>query len=190
MSESKLCARCEEEKPITEFNKSSVNKSGLVSNCKSCQKILRHEYYLENKTKELATNKKYKQTYLASPQSKEKTKIRMRNWTRQWRKKPHNQIASNLRIRLNNVLKSVAKASTTKDLTGCSFEELTKYLESQFQSGMTWENYGIKGWHIDHVRPCASFDLTNPQEQKACFHYANLQPLWARDNLIKGNKVN
>lgn len=54
---------------------------------------------------------------------------------------------------------------------------------------MTWANYGKSGWHIDHIKPCASFDLSDPDQQKACFHYSNLQPLWAFDNLSKGAKL-
>ena len=63
--------------------------------------------------------------------------------------------------------------------------ELKAYLELQFTDGMTWENRG--NWHIDHIRPCASFDLTDPEQQKQCFHYTNLQPLWAADNLAKSD---
>ena len=54
---------------------------------------------------------------------------------------------------------------------------------------MTWKNWGVKGWHLDHIIPCASFDLSLPEEQKKCFHYTNLQPLWAEDNLSKGSKL-
>jgi HNH endonuclease. len=53
---------------------------------------------------------------------------------------------------------------------------------------MSWDNYGRDGWHIDHIRPCASFDLTDPEQQRQCFHYTNLQPLWAADNIRKGAK--
>jgi hypothetical protein len=53
---------------------------------------------------------------------------------------------------------------------------------------MTWENWALDGWHIDHIRPCCSFDLTDPEQQKKCFHYSNLQPLWAEENWSKGGK--
>jgi len=71
------------------------------------------------------------------------------------------------------------------ELIGCSAEELVAHLEAQFTEGMTWENYGE--WHVDHVRPCASFDLTDPAQQRQCFHHTNLQPLWAEENLTKGS---
>ena len=55
---------------------------------------------------------------------------------------------------------------------------------------MTWENHTTHGWHIDHVKPCAVFDLSKPEEQKKCFHYTNLQPLWAKENLSKSGSWN
>jgi len=72
------------------------------------------------------------------------------------------------------------------DLLGCTVEELRAHLEKQFKRGMSWSNYGR--WHIDHIRPCASFDLTDPEQQRICFHYSNLQPLWAEENMRKGAK--
>lgn len=79
------------------------------------------------------------------------------------------------------------KKGKTMELTGCSKQELLDYLESKFSEGMTWENYGK--WHIDHIRPCVSFNLEDSEEQKKCFHWTNLQPLWAVDNIRKGGKV-
>lgn len=78
------------------------------------------------------------------------------------------------------------KKGKTMELTGCSKYELLEHLGSQFTESMTWENYGQ--WHIDHIRPCASFDLTDLEQQKICFHWTNLQPLWATDNIKKGSK--
>jgi hypothetical protein len=75
-------------------------------------------------------------------------------------------------------------------LTDCTMQFLRQYLESKFKSGMTWKNHGVYGWHIDHIIPISSFDLTKEEDQRKCFHYTNLQPLWAEDNMKKGNKLN
>lgn len=71
---------------------------------------------------------------------------------------------------------------------GCSMDFFAQYFESLFKIDMTWHNFGQHGWHIDHIRPLASFDLTDPAQVKQACHYTNLQPLWARDNLSKGAK--
>jgi hypothetical protein len=83
-------------------------------------------------------------------------------------------------------LKGRFKSKRTIELLGCSIEEVWNHLESKFKSGMTKENHGL--WHIDHIKPCASFDLTDPEQQAICFHYTNLQPLWAVDNRRKGSR--
>jgi len=62
-------------------------------------------------------------------------------------------------------------------------------MQSLFKEGMHWSNNTMHGWHIDHIKPISSFDLTNPEQLKKCCHYSNLQPLWAIDNLIKSNKL-
>ncbi len=72
---------------------------------------------------------------------------------------------------------------------GCSTKELKVHLESQFQEGMTWDNWSLKGWHIDHIKSLASFDLINKEELLKACNYTNLQPLWAFDNLSKGNRI-
>jgi len=86
-----------------------------------------------------------------------------------------------IRSRIYNVLKRHSKLYSIFLLLGCSLKTLKQHLENQFKPGMTWENHGK--WHIDHIRPCASFDLSKPEEQKKCFHYTNLRPLWAEENL-------
>ena len=98
------------------------------------------------------------------------------------------RLMRNLRTRLCGAFRAqgVRKTTSTMKLCGCSLEKLKQHLESQFTEGMTWDNKG--DWHVDHIKPCASFDLTDPEEQKKCFHYTNLQPLWALDNMRKGAK--
>ena len=106
------------------------------------------------------------------------------------RKNPTFKVRTNLARRINLAVRGFAKkAATTLNLVGCLQDELCAHLESKFLPGMTWENYGPRGWHIDHIRPCASFNLLDPEQQRACFHYTNLQPLWSVDNHKKGAKI-
>lgn len=95
------------------------------------------------------------------------------------------KITCNLRARLYGALKGYSKSESTMKLVGCSIEKLKRHLAFQFTKGMSLANYGKKGWVIDHIRPCAKFDLSKPSEQCKCFSYKNLQPLWAADNLRK-----
>lgn len=101
------------------------------------------------------------------------------------------RIKSRLRDRLRDALKSqsIKKQYHTIDLLGCSIIELKALIENKFKDGMTWSNYGKNGWHIDHIKPCCSFNLLKKEEQEKCFHYTNLQPLWQRENLQKSGKV-
>lgn len=90
------------------------------------------------------------------------------------------------RVRIYDALKGIRKAARTETLLGCSYEFFRGYIEGKFNNGMSWENIGQ--WHIDHIRPLASFDLSDPEQQKLAFHYTNQQPLWAIDNIKKGAK--
>lgn len=101
--------------------------------------------------------------------------------------KMHERIAGNMRRRINHAMKPNYKSSRTEEMIGIKVKELITYLENKFRDGMSWDNYGK--WHIDHIRPLASFDLTKIPEQKKAFHYTNLQPLWAKENLSKMTKI-
>jgi len=100
---------------------------------------------------------------------------------------PGFKLLTNLRIEIYHALQNNQKSGHTTDLLGCSIEFFKQYLESQFQPGMSWDNQGK--WHIDHIIPCSSFNLLVPDQQRLCFNYHNLQPLWARDNMSKSNKI-
>ncbi|HEX2901442.1 MAG TPA: hypothetical protein VHS96_17135 [Bacteroidia bacterium] len=92
-----------------------------------------------------------------------------------------------LRCRINEALKKgYKKLRSTRESLGCSIPELKAHLENLFQPGMTWENRGQ--WEIDHIRPCASFNLLDPEQQRCCFHFSNLQPLWKADNRRKSDQ--
>jgi len=96
------------------------------------------------------------------------------------------KILKNCRRRLSAAVKNNPKAESTLKLIGCTTVELKIHLANQFTEGMTFENYGE--WQIDHIKPCTLFDFSKPEDQKKCFHFSNLQPLWAADNLKKSNK--
>ena len=105
---------------------------------------------------------------------------------KKWRRIPKNNLIHNQRDRICKLLRGERKYNHTTDLIGCDGKVLKKFVQNQFRLNMTWDNYGE--WHIDHIRPCASFDLTKKEEQYRCFHYTNLQSLWAAENLSKGFK--
>ena len=100
---------------------------------------------------------------------------------------PEGHIVSVMRSRMSMALKRESKSESTIELLGCNMEDFLQYLEKQFDDNMTFENYGDY-WHVDHIKPCASFDLKNEEEQKKCFHYTNLQPMEGKENMSKGSK--
>lgn len=95
----------------------------------------------------------------------------------------------NLRTRLNRALKSNFKIGSCIENLGCSINELKMYLESKFKPGMSWENHTRTGWHIDHIIPLSSFNLSDKEQFKKASHYTNLQPLWYVENIVKRNRI-
>jgi len=134
--------------------------------------------YQENKIKILKKAKSYYQKH-----KNERNKYRKNKF----RSNINFKIRCYLSTRIVLALKGKPKLSTTMKLVGCSIEKLKKHLERRFTKGMNWTNYGK--WHVDHIKPCASFDLSKPSQQRKCFHYTNLQPLWAKENLSKGKNI-
>ena len=132
------------------------------------------EYARENSAKWRAQNLEYSRKYMREYAIRRKTRD------------VQFKLACTLRRRLGNAIKGNFKnGSAVRDL-GCSIGQFKLYIENQFEPGMSWDNYGK--WHLDHVQPLTSFDLTDrPQFSTAC-NWLNYQPLWAIDNLSKGNK--
>lgn len=137
----------------------------------------KQEYDLQNKDKILEYQKQRNQI-------KEIKLLRNKRDSQKYKNNLDFHLKRNLRSRLTKALKNNSKGSKTLNLLGCSIQYLKLYLKSKFAEGMSWDNYGE--WHIDHKKPCARFDLSKPKEQRKCFHYTNLQPLWAIDNIRKG----
>jgi len=93
------------------------------------------------------------------------------------------KLVNSLRRRLRRLVRG-GRRDHMVDLIGCTADELKHHIEKQFEEGMSWEDR--RRWHLDHIVPCSAFDLSDPEQQRACFHYTNLQPRWAVDNLRKG----
>tara|TARA_Y100000389_G_scaffold62718_2_gene58832 strand:- start:11826 stop:13094 length:1269 start_codon:yes stop_codon:yes gene_type:complete len=118
------------------------------------------------------------------PEAKKRINARRRE---RMKTDPQFKLRMNLSSRLGMALKGKLKSASTMALLGCSYTHAKEHLEKQFQPGMTWENHGT--WHIDHMMPCASFDLSCPEQQRRCFHYTNLQPMWGKENMSKSDKI-
>lgn len=160
----KKCCKCKAWTPLTNFNYSKTHWDKLRNDCKQCLSVWRKK-------------------------NREKINKNMVIYERNRKSNdPKFKLVKTLRSRLNSALKrkNVQKGISTLDLTGCELQFLKEYLEAKFVKGMSWENHGE--WHIDHIKPCCSFNLEDEDEQKKCFHFTNLQPMWAKENLSKGGK--
>jgi hypothetical protein len=186
----KYCFRCEIEHPIEEFYKNKHNKDGYDKMCKTQRKNLMNEYQKTN----LEKNRKRSLDYYH--RNKDKNKDRKRAYNKVYTKNRlafdvTYKITCNLRKRLTSALKGNYKAgSAIKDL-GCSIEEFKTYIESLWQPGMTWDNYGRGSgfWSLDHKKPLSSFTLENLDEFIKANHYTNLQPMWFTENCRKHKKL-
>jgi hypothetical protein len=124
-----------------------------------------------------------KKEYLSRPEVKRHRNQKHKNLLRT---NPQFALASRVRSRISVAMRRLGgkNGNKTKDLIGCSFEFLKKHIESQFKEGMSWEDRS--SFHIDHIKPLASFDLTDPEQLKTACHYTNLQPLSPTENMSKG----
>ena len=195
----KECTKCKKKKPLTEYHKLKGASDGVRSNCKACHLSSAKRYYQENKDAVCERVKDYREKNIDVVRAKDRAygkanRTKLSDYSKTYKRNKRAtdmdfRIMQSLRSRLQKALDGTVKSSTTKELLGCNPDELRGHIESQFTNGISWDNYGVYGWHIDHIIPCASFDLTDPEQQKECFHYTNLQPLWWRDNIIKSDKL-
>ena len=207
----KTCAQCKIIKSVSYFGLATKSKDGHNWSCKecinkkkTCYKANREEREnLEKlnmkKCTECKQDKNFSE-FLKDKNCRNGYKTKCRDCTKKQKNKymalkrhsdPRYKIECNVRRRILNAVTrnkqgKTSKSTNTMELLGCQVPFLMEYLEDKFKEGMSWENYG--DWHIDHIKPCALFNLVNKEEQKQCFHYTNLQPLWATENLKKGAK--
>ena len=199
-------------KCLTSFSKLHRGLGGRQSKCKSCVseyddkyrekkaphlKDLRTINYKKNREQVLAAQKAYRarnkeKKAIADKNYRERNKQRLNlahNARCALRKKtdPVFRVILNLRWRVCSILKGHMKAAKTMDLIGCTKQDLMVHLQNQFRPGMSWNNYGPV-WHVDHIKPLIRFRMEEESEQRKAFHYTNLQPLFALENILKSSK--
>lgn len=211
-NEMRKCRLCNKEKPIEDFDKDCSKESGYRNECKECAKPIHHENYIKNREIRLAKQKEY---YL---KNKPKIKKYLKDYRKNYYRENHEKILAqtnkykhenkehinkmqreyynqNINYRIKSIMWRMItmniKNKTNKmiALLGCTIKEFKKHFESLFTVGMTWGKFMNGEIHIDHILPCSAFELQNSEEQEICFHYTNLQPLWAKDNISKGNRL-
>ena len=168
----KTCSTCHACKPVNLFRKKR-------NQCKTCHAAYNREYRQENKEKIAANNRKYRQ------ENKEELSAKTK---KRYHSDPEYNLICRLRCRMGKAVKRAGldkKCDSSSELLGISYQGLKKWLEPQFTEGMTWENRS--DWHVDHIVPCDAFDMTVEENQRICFWYKNLQPMWANDNIQKSN---
>jgi hypothetical protein len=193
-----ICVKCNIEKNIECFEIRTDNNLRRKS-CKDCIKLNKKINYEKNKEIILKKNKNYidkrkdwKKQYDKKRNEKLKefrNKQRLDNYHKRKIYDIDFRLRRSLRSRMYYAVKNGYKCDKTMELIGCDINTLKNHLESKFTEGMSWSNYGKNGWEIDHIIPCSLFNLTNDLDQKECFNYLNLQPLWMLDNILKSNKT-
>jgi hypothetical protein len=204
----KYCTRCGLQKNLDAFSRNKNTLDGHQHQCKGCNRA----YVQENRDRILARKKQFKKDnperiYGWHVNYYAKNRDRLLDYHKVYREENRKllsvkqsayhldrlkvdigyRLMNNLRTRTKMALKNRAKSGSVVRDMGCSGEQLKQHLESKFQSGMTWDNWGSgKGcWNIDHIVPLAAFDLTNRQHFLLACNYLNLQPLWWEDNMKK-----
>lgn len=187
----KRCTKCKIIKDLNSFSPQKLGYKGIKSQCKKCDreydKNFQKQTNYRSKRDKTDKSKEYRKKYI----------IENKDWWRKYEREYRFErrqtdmffrIKGNLSSRLSDLINERNFSKNTLELIGCSREKFLQHIESQFNNGMNWENYGIKGWHIDHIIPLSLYDLTNENEVKKACNYLNLQPLWWYDNLEKSNK--
>lgn len=188
----KRCTKCGNIKPFESYSPQKAGFMGRKSQCLICDSKYDKKY--QSKTNYRAKRDKSFKAKEYRKQYRTKNIDWWRKYEREYRYSRKQEdmffkIKSNLSSRLSDLIQNRNASQRTIELLGCDKDTLLHHLESQFTEGMTWKNYGLKGWHVDHIIPISSYDLTNEDEVKKACYYTNLQPLWWQDNLEKKDKI-
>ena len=163
----------------------------LFSWCRECEREWRknNKEYAKNYRQ---THHKCNSNYLKEYRKTHKEQIRYqkRRYERiRYGNDPEYKLKKYLRRKIASSINGKMFYKHSVELLGCTIEEFRGYIESLFSPGMTWSNWSSNGWHLDHIIPVSFFNFSSAEDQRRCFHYTNIRPLWAKDNLSKRNKI-
>lgn len=179
-------------KEYSDKKKTSANNKPLdtVGNMKVSIKLLKPTIIIDDAIHNSMSIIKSRRYGVANFPTEDDWLIHKRAYEKKWKdENKSRRIAASIRCKLWELLMGVKDHYSFREMLGCDDVFLRQHLESLFKDGMSWENYGINGWHVDHIIPLCSFDLEDPNQQLVCTHWSNLQPLWWWENLSKGGRV-
>jgi hypothetical protein len=193
MENKKKCKSCSIEFPLFEYHKHKISKDGHANDCKSCAINRSKKYHQQNKELIAIKSKKYRL------ENREYFNRKTKEWgdkTGYFKKYQNSRLENDSLFKFKNRLRTLIRLSITKqgyskntktfEILGCSYNGIIIHIESKFKKGMSWDNHGT--WHIDHIIPMSN--AKNIDDAIKLNHYKNLQPLWAKENIIKSNKIN
>lgn len=191
----KKCSSCKLVKSHEHFSKQKAKKSGLTSQCKECRNTRSRQFYDPKKSREYRDNNK-EVLKIKKARYYQQNKKRLQEKQRVYRElnlekelERNRKYCHKNRTKLNQLSKERYLKNKEKYLEAARLRYKKLYTDQNLTPTMTWDNWTKYGWHIDHIRPLSSFDLTNVEDLKVACHYTNLQPLWWEENLKKGGKV-
>lgn len=189
----KQCYQCRQCLPLEAFYLSKNSRDGYRHGCKICVNAMNRKYYLKDPLKRIESGKQYWQRNKAIGRQKHAEYYQRNKQMIRARIKRNKTVQSRIYDILRGRLqKLITKKRRTFNYLGCDLATFIRYIEGLWQPGMSWETYGAyrrggeRRWHIDHIRPCATFDLTDDAECMKAFNWLNCQPMWAVDNMAKG----
>jgi hypothetical protein len=197
----KICNKCGKIKPLDEFHKQPNGRFGVMTYCKKCVSQKRKIYWQLNKEeinkrRKISRKKYYEKNFYSISEYNKKYRIKNRGKINEHTKiyrqnNPRYRLCCSMSSFIYRSIKNKKNGMSWEKILGYSRKDLIKYLESKFKYGMSWNNYGRGGWHIDHIIPKSlwKFNSYNDREFKQCYSLANLQPLWEWENYLKRNRV-
>lgn len=204
----KICSKCEAVKPSSHFYASPDGAFGFRGDCRECTVRRGKRWYdenpetvrryldanrdriIRNSNRRRIENPNYHKQWRDA--NRDRVRAKQREANEKHRMKPYRRLCDAVSANINNsIRKGSRQGRGTFELLGYTREELMRHLEKQFDPGMSWANYGVEGWHIDHIIPVTAFNFDSPDHEdfRRCWALTNLQPLWGRENISKGNRL-